>query len=177
MKDPKTHHLNRRHFYDEIQLLLFSIFPCWKVWDHRKSGHWQISALFRFQIHAKNDANLVKGIYSKWFTASFRKYLQEQITGLENVSTRNFQIWFAFRLKTFLVITKVEFAIWLFYQDTRQITWLIYWKNFSGLIYYLIDDLPWYSSWSFVEEHAIAVYLPATINGKTSSARKVFILF
>ena len=59
----KTHHLNRRHFYDEIQLLLFSVFPCWKVWDHRKSGHWQISALFRFQIHAKYDANLVKGIY------------------------------------------------------------------------------------------------------------------
>ena len=91
----KTHHLNRRHFYDEIQLLLFSVFPCWKVSDHRKSGHWRISALFRFQIPTKDDANLVKGIYcfiQKIFASAdygFRKCFDSKLSDLDGFLFEN----------------------------------------------------------------------------------------
>ena len=44
-------------------------------------------------------------------------------------------------LKTFLMITKVKFSIWLFCQDPWQITWLVCWNRiFSYLIFYLIFD-------------------------------------
>ena len=75
-------------------------------------------------------------------------------------------------LKTFLIITKVEFAICLLFQDPWQITWLICWNIFSDILSHFRSAIT-----LGIHHQVIIGYLPATINGKTSSARKVFMLF
>ena len=70
------------------------------------------------------------------------------------------------------MITKVEFAIFLLFQDPWQITWLICWNIFSDILSQFRSAIT-----LGIHHQVIIVYLPATINGKTSSARKVFMLF
>ena len=75
------------------------------------------------------------------------------------------------------MITKVEFAIWLFCQDPWQITWLVCWNIFSNVLSHFRSAIALCMQHHVMQHHFMQVYLPATINGKTSSARKVFILF